>query len=158
MVRDYLRLVDVDDNVTCSLVIGNARLTPIKQMYIPKLELSAAVTACRLYALITNELEVQINSVTFWTDSTIVLGYIRNTTRRFKSFVVSRLSTIHTLSSQDKWRYIETKLNPSNIASRGLDPSDSPKMNMWLYGPSLLRQEQSNWPKDLPNNYTCIPD
>ena len=154
----YLRLVDVDDNVTCSLVMGKARLTPIKQMTIPKLELSGVVTACRLYELITDELEVQISSVTFWTDSTIVLGYIRNTTRRFKTFVANRLSTIHTLSCQDQWRYIETKLNPADIAPRGLDPSDSPKMNMWLYGPSFLRQEPSNWPKDLPSNYTCIPD
>ncbi|VDI39382.1 Hypothetical predicted protein [Mytilus galloprovincialis] len=78
----YLRLVDVNDKITCSLVIGKARLAPIKQMSISRLELSGAVTACRLYQILNGELEIKIDNVTFWTDSTIVLGYIRNTSRR----------------------------------------------------------------------------
>ncbi|CAG2247208.1 unnamed protein product [Mytilus edulis] len=82
----YLRVVDENDRTTCSLVMGKARLAPIKQVSIPRLELSGAVTACRLYDILSDELELNINTVTFWTDSTIVLGYIRNTSRRFKTF------------------------------------------------------------------------
>ncbi|CAC5402360.1 unnamed protein product [Mytilus coruscus] len=54
--------------------MGKARLAPIKQVSIPRLELSGAVTACRLYENLSDELELKINTVTFWTDSTIVLG------------------------------------------------------------------------------------
>ncbi|CAG2227591.1 unnamed protein product [Mytilus edulis] len=45
----YLRVVDENDRTTCSLVMGKQSLAPIKQVSIPRLELSGAVTACRLY-------------------------------------------------------------------------------------------------------------
>ena len=64
----YLRLTDHQGNISCSSVIGKARLAPIKQMSIPRLELSGAVLACRLYGFLTNELEITIDQVTFWTD------------------------------------------------------------------------------------------
>ena len=83
----YLRLANQQGNISCSLVIGKARLAPIKQMSIPRLELSGAVLACRLYRFLTNELEITIDQVTFSTDSMIVLGYIKNVSRRFKTFV-----------------------------------------------------------------------
>ena len=74
----YLRLVDVYSNITCSFVIGKSRLAPIKQVSIPRLELSGAVTAFRLYRLLFEELEIKLDQVTFWTDSIFVLGYINN--------------------------------------------------------------------------------
>lgn len=67
-----------------------------------------AVVACRLYELIRDELEIKLNSVTFWTDSVIVLGYIRNISRRFKTFVANRLSIIQELNTADQWRHIDT--------------------------------------------------
>ena len=73
------------DNITCSLVIGKSRLAPIKQVSIPKLELSGAVVACRLYRHLSDELDLKLDQVTFWTDSLIVLGYIKNVLRRFKN-------------------------------------------------------------------------
>ena len=75
------------DNITCSLVMGKSRLAPIKQISIPRLELSGAVVACRLYRLLSDELELKLDQVTFFTDSMIVLGYIKNVSRRFKTFV-----------------------------------------------------------------------
>jgi hypothetical protein len=64
-------------------------------------------------------------SVTFWTDSMIVLGYIRNISRRFKTFVANRLSIIQELSTADQWRHIDTKSNPADVASRCMPAEDS---------------------------------
>ena len=61
----YLRLVDGNGNVSISLVMGKSRLAPIKQSTIPRLELSGAVVACRLYELISSELEIDLDHVTF---------------------------------------------------------------------------------------------
>lgn len=51
---------------------GRSRLAPIKQMSMPCLELSGAVVTCRLYAMLGEELEINIDEVTFWTDSKVV--------------------------------------------------------------------------------------
>ena len=98
----YLKLADQQGNISCSLVIGKARLAPIKQLSIPRLELFGAVLACRLYRFLTNELEITIDQVTFWTDSMIVLGYIENVSRRFKTFDGKRLGVIHDATSPDQ--------------------------------------------------------
>ncbi|KAJ8019886.1 hypothetical protein HOLleu_41658 [Holothuria leucospilota] len=45
----------------------------------------------------------------FWTDSMIVLGYIRNEERRFKTFVANRVSKIRENSSPDQWRHVGSK-------------------------------------------------
>ncbi|CAG2225244.1 Tenascin-R,Ryncolin-2,Angiopoietin-related protein 1,Angiopoietin-related protein 6,Ficolin-3,Techylectin-5B,Ryncolin-1,Fibrinogen C domain-containing protein 1,Ficolin-2,Fibrinogen-like protein 1,Fibrinogen alpha chain,Tenascin,Ficolin-1,Fibrinogen-like protein A,Microfibril-associated glycoprotein 4,Ryncolin-3,Angiopoietin-related protein 2,Angiopoietin-4 [Mytilus edulis] len=152
----YLRLVDGNDKITCTLVIGKARLASIKQMSIPRLELSGAVTACR--QILNDELEIKIDNVTFWTDSTIVLGYIRNTSRRFKTFVANRLSIIHNTTSLDQWRHVDSPSNLTDIASRGLDACDSKKLNIWLKGPNFLLEDSRYWPQDLRNELQEVSD
>ena len=42
----YLRLKDITGKIHCSFVIGKARLAPIKETSIPRLELTAAVISC----------------------------------------------------------------------------------------------------------------
>jgi hypothetical protein len=42
----YLRLVDTEGNVNCSLVLGKSRLAPLKQTTILRLELSGVVHSC----------------------------------------------------------------------------------------------------------------
>ena len=49
-----------------------------------------------------------------------VLRYIKNSTARFHTFVANRLAVIHDGSHTSEWRYINTKLNPADHASRGL--------------------------------------
>ena len=56
----YLRLVDADGNVHCSLVIGKSRLAPLKAITIPRLELSAAVVSVKLDSMIRRELDLPI--------------------------------------------------------------------------------------------------
>ena len=67
----------------------------------------------------------------------IVLGYIRNISRRFKTFVANRLSIIQELSTADQWRHFDTKSNPADVASRGMRAEDSKRMSMWLNGPDF---------------------
>jgi hypothetical protein len=90
------------------------------------MELSAAVVATRLDKMMRQELDILTNESEsiFWTDSACVLSYLRNESRRFQTFVANRISEIHDASEPTQWKYINTKLNPADDASRGLTADD----------------------------------
>ena len=142
----YLRLRDTSGTVHVSLVMGKSRLAPIKTVTIPRLELSAAVLACRLFESVSSEIELKVKRVVFWTDSTIVLGYIANTTKRFKTFVANRISVIHESSTPSQWRHVPGKENPADLASRGIKATDTDQLHFWLNGPNFLWDSEAAWP------------
>ena len=66
-----------------------ARMTPLNRnslKTIPRIELNAARLAVCLYLKLKTELEIEFN-VQFWTDSEIVLTYIKSEDSRFQCFV-----------------------------------------------------------------------
>ena len=104
--------------------MGKSRNAHIKAVTIPRLELQSAVLATRIDRATRAELELDINRVVFWTDSTITLNYIRNETPR-----------------SEKTRYQANgdialaRLTPADDASRGLDISSFLQNKRWLNGP-----------------------
>ena len=90
----YIRLINEDDKVHCSFVVGKARVTPLKQVTIPRLELTAATISARMSKFVRNELSYQEIKKYFWTDSKIVLGYISNVAKRFHTYVANRVQEI----------------------------------------------------------------
>ncbi|XP_044168489.1 uncharacterized protein LOC122952732 [Acropora millepora] len=99
--------------------MGKSRVAPLKPVTIPRLELTAAVVASKIGCILRKELECKEVKDTYWTDSKTVLGYINNDAKRFHVFVGNRVQEIRDKTSREQWRYIETKQNPADIASRG---------------------------------------
>lgn len=54
--------------------MGKSKLAPHPAHTFPHLELCASVLAVELYELISEELDVEVDTVKFLTDSKIVLG------------------------------------------------------------------------------------
>jgi len=100
--------------------MGNSRVAPLKPVTIPRLELTAAVCSVRNSQQLCQELEYHIDQEYFWTDSRVVLGYISNESRRFHVFVAKRVQEIQENTSVDQWKYVESKQNPADEASRGM--------------------------------------
>lgn len=74
----YLRLVNDKGQIHCSFVMGKSRVKPLKSaVTVPKLELTAATLATKINKVVMKELKgrLKIDSVTYWTDSMIVLRY-----------------------------------------------------------------------------------
>ena len=140
----YLRSEDINGNFNCSFVMGKSRLTPIKAVTIPRLELSAAVISTRLDRMSKKEISIPIHRSYFWTDSTCVLKYINNQDTRFQTFVANRVATIHNASSPDQWSYVNTQVNPADDASRGVSPEC---LDRWIQGPEFLRRPADSWPQ-----------
>jgi hypothetical protein len=153
----YLRLTTDDGQIHCSFVLGKSRLAPVKAVTIPRLELMAAVLAVKLDQMIKTELDIPIDDTIFWTDSMIVLHYIKNESKRFQTFVANRLATIHETSTPNQWQHVGSTLNPADDASRGLRPDQTERMQRWLSGPEFLWTDESNWPKQ-PDSSNRVND
>ncbi|RTG82763.1 uncharacterized protein DC041_0011765 [Schistosoma bovis] len=72
-----------------------------------------------------SELDIKFAEVNFWTDSMIVLHYIRNEKSQFKTFIANRISTIHSLTKVDQW---------------------SDDVKVWEEGPCFLKKPKECWP------------
>lgn len=109
----YIRMLNQENNIQVTFLLGKARVTPLKAVTIPRLELTAAVLAVRVDSLLKAELDVQVEDSVFWTDSTSVLKYLNNEDRRFHTFVANRISTIREASEPSQWRHVGSKDNPA---------------------------------------------
>lgn len=144
----YLRLVNEDGQIHCSFVIGKARVTPLKSVTVPRLELTAAVLSVRISEQLKRELDIEITDEVFWTDSRVVLGYIANSVRHFHVFVANRVQEIQDKSSVRQWKYVDTKSNPADEASRGIRPNELTK-SKWILGPDFLWKPEAEWDATL---------
>jgi hypothetical protein len=73
----YVRSTKNDNSITVRLYCSKRKVAPLKSITIPKLELLGALTGARLYNKLRESLRYQFDNIIFWSDSTIVLGWLR---------------------------------------------------------------------------------
>ena len=88
----YLRLCDESGRIYCSLLMGKARLAPVKAVTIPRLELTAATVSVCVAELLKKKMDGD-PEFKYHMDSTTVLRYIANE-KRFHVFVANRVQLI----------------------------------------------------------------
>ena len=86
---------------------------------------------------IHREIEYRIDEDFYWTDSKVVLGYLNNESKRFHVFVANRVQEIQDCTDKKQWRYIESKQNPADEASRGMRAKEL-QDSRWILGPEFL--------------------
>ena len=112
-----------------------------------ELEISATVVSVKLRVPVQRELDMILNQVYHWTDSTSALKCISNETKRFHTFESNRLTIILNKSSRNEWRYVNTDVNPADDGSKGLKLGYFLKNDRWIAGPPFLWKEMSYWPQ-----------
>ena len=66
------------EEVHCNLIFYKSRVVPVKYVFIPRLELTAATLSVKISKIMREELDIHISSEVIWTGSQVVLGYINN--------------------------------------------------------------------------------
>ena len=147
----YIRSINKECESHVSFVTASSRLAPKAAPTIPRLELNAAVEACKTGFKINSELRHKPDAIYFHTDSQIVLGYLKNKQRRFSKYIERRISVINNLFPDSNWSYVGTKDNPADQASRPCSPQEIFSSN-WLKGPPFL-WDPSYIPEDSSSSY-----
>ena len=130
-----------------SFVAAKTQVAPLKELTIPRLELMAVLVASRLTNFVTNAIPVPNLSVFMWSDSQIVLHWIKSQ-KPLPMFVRSRISEIYSLLPSAIWNHCPTADNPANLLSRGTTAELLMSSQLWHYGPKWLT---------MPNQWPSLP-
>ncbi|XP_055948217.1 uncharacterized protein LOC129981409 [Argiope bruennichi] len=152
----YAKTVDSAGEVKVKLSASKSRVSPIKQVTIPRLELCSAVLLTKLMQKVKNALKMDITSVSYYSDSTIVLSWMRKESRDLKTFVANRVATIQESTEMNQWHHVPSEQNPADVISRGLDPTRMQQSDLWWFGPTFLQELVVNFPGDCDDIHDSL--
>ena len=155
----YLRTMNTDTSTTVELLTSKSKLAPIKKQTIPRLELCGAHLLSKLLRQTAKDLGIPLDSTYAWCDSAVVLGWLKTSPGRLKTYVSHRVQdTVNRIPSSN-WRYVNTLHNPADLISRGVAPGELLQNELWWKGPPWLSQSPAHWPRrpDIDRDAT-LPD
>lgn len=142
----YLRVRDGHDHVHVAFVMARSRVSPKKQLSMPRLELSAALLGAQLATTLQSELTLSFTRTVLWSDSTTVLTWLKSESCHYKVFVGTRIAEIQDLTHPDTWRYVDSQNNPADALTRGKKLCDLARSNCWTRGSPFLLETEECWP------------
>ena len=90
----YVRCLDTEET---NLLVSKSKVAPMMPLTVPKMELCAAFLGCNLLKAVLPILE-KINFIPEqlhgWTDSTLVLSWLREIPRSWNTFIANRVQAI----------------------------------------------------------------
>jgi hypothetical protein len=95
-------------------------------------------------------MEIDVKKVILWSDSTIVLSWIKTAPSKFKIFVANRVASIQRKTNDCDWKHVKTDQNPADHLSRGMMPSQIIENQLWWHGPKFLLDPEEKWCKKDP--------
>jgi hypothetical protein len=116
----YIRADYGEDSFALNLILAKARVSPLRQLSIPRLELQGAVLGARLCSTVVKELGAIASNVVYWCDSQTVLQWIHSKTCKYHAFVAHRITEISDTSKANQGRHVPGELNPADDCSRGI--------------------------------------
>ncbi|GFX85378.1 uncharacterized protein TNCV_4731951 [Trichonephila clavipes] len=141
----YCKSKNLKSETFVRLITSKSRVAPIKSLTIPRLELCAAVLLEKLVKRVVAALQLETAELYLWSDSMIVLAWLRKKPMHFKTFVQNRVAKIQELYPNQLWRHVPSDQNPADLVSRGVDPDKLLQQNLWFNGPTFLSGD------DYPN-------
>nr|XP_040241675.2 uncharacterized protein LOC120961733 [Anopheles coluzzii] len=151
----YLRCIFPDGTASLRLLCSKSKVAPVKPVTIPRMELLGAYLLARLISKVAGSIDLHLRNIILWTDSQIVLAWLKKPLATLQVFVRNRSEKIRNLTEplDVQWKYISTKENSADIVSRGLLPETLKTTTLWWMGPTFLQRADYDVeiPEDLPD-------
>ena len=150
----YLKSVDEDGEVYITLMHSKTKVSPIKLVSLPRLELLAAGLAAKTAVYVNTSLKIPNLQLYMWTDARVALQWIRGNSRQYKTWVGNRVERIHELTDPSLWRWCPGEQNPADIPSRGCTLPSLIDNEFWWSGPTWLKESPEEYPNSTEDVHT----
>ncbi|XP_062557128.1 uncharacterized protein LOC134221988 [Armigeres subalbatus] len=120
----YARLTDLVGHIKVELLAPKSRPASLKKTTLARLELCGAHVAAKLYRATVKALKMEDTETWFWSDSTVVLSWLKLPPYVWPTFVANRVSHIQELTKGHRWNHVKGVENPADLVSRGVMPKD----------------------------------
>ncbi|XP_046746410.1 uncharacterized protein LOC124411360 [Diprion similis] len=144
----YLVVHSPSTGANVSLICSKTKVSPLKRLTIPRLELTAALLLSTLIHHVCATLNMNITKTHLWTDSQVTLSWIKAHPSRWKDYVRNRVTKIQELTEGTQWRHIAGTSNPADCASRGITTDQLEHHPLWWSGPPWMTQPEDSWPSE----------
>ncbi|XP_045462357.1 uncharacterized protein LOC123672321 [Harmonia axyridis] len=143
----YFR-VQQNSKVNVFFVCAKTKVAPLKSISVPRLELCAAVLLSNLLSEVLTifDNKIKFSNVYAYTDSMIVVHWIKSSPHKWKTFVSNRVTHIQDKIPPASWQHISIDNNPADCASRGFLPGEILQNKLWFSGPEWLQSSSEYWP------------
>ncbi|XP_024869329.1 uncharacterized protein LOC112453022, partial [Temnothorax curvispinosus] len=154
----YLRIIR-NGTVAIHLLAAKSKVAPVRQVTLPRLELTAADLLTSLTDHTRSTLRLFTAPTFLWSDSQVTLKWIQGHASRWKTYVANRVARIQQRLPDAQWRHVPGRDNPADCASRGIAPGELLEHPLWWTGPAWLREDRSHWPSgDLVMSDADLPE
>ena len=131
----YLRVTSKTGQVLSQIIAMQTRLSPLKVLTIPRLELMRSLLLPRLVHSVHSALTktFPILKCPCLTDSAITLAWIENEKKQYQQSVQNHVTEVRELTKLDMWYYLPGKENIADLLSRWcLSEELSLKRRKWI--------------------------